>query len=128
MAPLAPPDGYDGTRASTRAPASARTRVPRGVLKLAEHVPDMLRYRRAAAAADVVHFQWLPVQPLDVHLLPGGRPLLLTAHDVLPREPRPGQLSAQRRAYERVDAVVVHSEHGRRRLTGELGLDPAACI
>jgi glycosyltransferase involved in cell wall biosynthesis len=99
-------------------------------LKAAEHVPDMLRYRRAARAADVVHFQWLTVQPLDVHLLPrrrrsaaGGRPkLVLTAHDVLPREPRPGQLAAQRRLYERMDAVVVHSEHGRRRLVDELGL------
>ncbi len=113
-------------------------------LKAAEHVPDMLRYRRAARAAEIVHFQWLTVQPLDVHLLPrrrergahrpgaaagadshapGPRPrLVLTAHDVLPREPRPGQLAAQRRLYERMDAVVVHSEHGRRRLTDELGL------
>jgi glycosyltransferase involved in cell wall biosynthesis len=99
-------------------------------LKAAEHVPDMLRYRRAARAADVVHFQWLTVQPLDVHLLPrrgsgvrgGGPKLVLTAHDVLPREPRPGQLAAQRRLYERMDAVVVHSEHGQRRLVDELGL------
>jgi glycosyltransferase involved in cell wall biosynthesis len=51
--------------------------------------------------------------------------LVLTSHDVLPREPRPGQLSAQRRLYERFDAIVVHSEHGRARLTGELGVDPA---
>ena len=93
--------------------------------KLVQHVPDMLRYRRAAAAADVVHFQWLTIQPLDVHLLPRGKPLVLTAHDVLPREPRRGQLAAQRRLYERVDAVVVHSEHGRQRLVGALGLDPA---
>ncbi len=50
---------------------------------------------------------------------------MLTAHDVLPREPAPGQLAAQRRLYERMDAVIVHSEHGRRRLTGELGIDPA---
>jgi glycosyltransferase involved in cell wall biosynthesis len=96
----------------------------RRVAKLAEHVPDMVAYRRAAAAADVVHFQWLTVQPLDVHLLPRARPTVLTAHDVLPREPRAGQLRAQRRLYERVDHVVVHSEHGRTRLTGELGLDP----
>ena len=122
---LAPPEGYVRHESFySGARLSSNPRAQR-VLKLAEHVPDMLRYRRSAAAADVVHFQWLPVQPLDVHLLPGGRPLLLTAHDVLPREPRPGQLSAQRRAYERVDAVVVHSEHGRRRLTDELGLDPA---
>jgi glycosyltransferase involved in cell wall biosynthesis len=103
----------------SRGPARAR-----GPLKRAEHVPDMLRYRRAAREADLVHFQWLPVQPLDVHLLPAGRPLVLTAHDVLPREPRPGQLSAQRRLYQHMDAIVVHSEHGHRRLTGELGIAP----
>jgi len=111
------------------APAQASSGLRRA-LKLAEHVPDMLLYRRAAAAADVVHFQWLPVQPLDRRLLPsrrraGGRqPLVLTAHDVLPREPRAGQLAGQRRLYEAVDAVVVHSEHGRRRLTAELGVAP----
>src|SRR3954447_16269885 len=94
--------------------------------KLVEHVPDMVAYRRAAPrVADVVHFQWLTVQPLDVHLLPRGVPTVLTAHDVLPREPRPGQRRAQRRLYERVDHVVVHSKHGARRLTHELGLDPA---
>ena len=97
----------------------------RRAARLARHVPDMLRYRRSAARADVVHFQWLAVQHLDAHLLPRSRPLVLTAHDVLPREPRPGQRDAQRRLYERVDAVVVHSEHGRARLAGELGIDPA---
>ena len=91
----------------------------------------MLAYRRASRAAEVVHFQWLPVQHLDGRLLPARRlpsgrlrPLLLTAHDVLPREPLPGQRRAQRRLYDRFDAVVVHSEHGRSRLLGELGVDP----
>ena len=97
------------------APGAARSRA-RFAAKLVQHVPDMLRYRRAAPGADVVHFQWLTVQPLDVHLLPPVHPLVLTAHDVLPREPRPGQRAAQRRLYERVDAVVVHSQHGARRL------------
>lgn len=96
----------------------------RTAARAAQHPLDMLRYRRAAAAADVVHFQWLAWQQVDAHLLP-RRPRVLTAHDVLPREPRPGQLAGQRRLYERMDAVVVHSEHGRGRLTGELGLDPA---
>jgi glycosyltransferase involved in cell wall biosynthesis len=109
-------------RAGRVGAAGSRARF---VVKLAEHMPDMVAYRREAAAADVVHFQWLTVQPLDVHLLPRARPTVLTAHDVLPREPRTGQLRAQRRLYERVDHVVVHSEHGRARLTGELGLDPA---
>jgi glycosyltransferase involved in cell wall biosynthesis len=92
--------------------------------KLVQHVPDMRQYGRAAAEADVVHFQWLTVQPLDVRLLPTGRPLVLTAHDVLPREPRRGQLAAQRRLYDRVDAVIVHSGHGRDRLIDELGIAP----
>jgi glycosyltransferase involved in cell wall biosynthesis len=97
----------------------------RRAARLAQHVPDMLRYARAAWAADVVHFQWLPVQYLDAFLLPRRRPRLLTAHDVLPREPRPGQLAGQRRLYERMDAIVVHSEHGAARLRDELRLDPA---
>jgi glycosyltransferase involved in cell wall biosynthesis len=95
----------------------------RSLTKLLEHVPDMLRYRQVARAADVVHFQWLDVQWLDRLLLP-RRPLVLTAHDLLPREPRPGQVSAQRRLYDAVDAIVVHSEYGRRQLVQALGLDP----
>jgi glycosyltransferase involved in cell wall biosynthesis len=96
----------------------------RRAARLVQHVPDMLRYRRAAREADVVHLQWLAVQQLDRALLPGRRPRLLTAHDVLPREPRPGQVAAQRRLYERMDAVVVHSEHGAGRLRDEAGVDP----
>jgi glycosyltransferase involved in cell wall biosynthesis len=132
--PVAPPDGY--RRRELFYPLAARvgaTRARRAV-KLAEHVPDMLRYRRRARAADVVHFQWLAVQHLDGWLLPERavagaasaprRPLVLTAHDILPREARRGQRAAQRRLYDRFDAIVVHSEHGRRRLTGELGIDP----
>jgi glycosyltransferase involved in cell wall biosynthesis len=93
-------------------------------MKLAEHVPDMLRYRRHAAHADVVHWQWLTVQPLDVHLLPPARPRVLTAHDVLPREPRRGQVAATRRLLRRMDAVIVHSEHGAARLREEAAVDP----
>ncbi len=133
------PVGYERRelfyRLAHRGAASGRRSRSSQALKLLEHVPDMLRYRRAARAADVVHFQWLTVQPLDVHLLPRRRPtdskarpprpkLVLTAHDVLPREPRPGQLAAQRRLYKHFDAVVVHSEHGRERLL-ELGVDPS---
>ena len=133
------PEGYARRelfyRLAHRGGVSGRRSRSSQALKLLEHVPDMLRYRRAARGADVVHFQWLTVQPLDVHLLPRRRPtdsrarpprpkLVLTAHDVLPREPRPGQLAAQRRLYERFDAIVVHSEHGRTRLL-ELGVDPS---
>ncbi|HET9718715.1 MAG TPA: glycosyltransferase [Solirubrobacteraceae bacterium] len=101
---------------------AAGSRVRRA-LKLAEHVPDMLRYRRSAERADVVHFQWLTVPVLDLGLLP-DRPVVLTAHDLLPREPRPGQLRAQRRLLQRVSAVIVHSQAGRRAVVEGVGVDP----
>jgi glycosyltransferase involved in cell wall biosynthesis len=122
---VALPQGYERREFFYRGARFAQASRARRALKLAEHVPDMLRYRHAARSADVVHFQWLSVQQLDARLLPHGRPLVLTAHDVLPREPKLGQRAGQRRLYERFDAVVVHSEHGRRRLTHELGVDPA---
>jgi glycosyltransferase involved in cell wall biosynthesis len=108
---------------------SATARRARRAVRAAEHVPDMLRYRRAARNAQVVHFQWLAVQELDGRLLPrarragGQQALVLTAHDVLPREARARQREAQRRLYGHFDALIVHSEHGRRRLTGELGVE-----
>lgn len=126
-------DGYAVSESFYRiAPGTAGSRLRMGA-KLAQHVPDMVRLAAHVRRArpDVVHFQWLTVQQVDARLLRlvrragGGVPLVLTAHDVLPREPRPGQLDAQRRLYERVDAVVVHSEHGAQRLRGELAIDPA---
>jgi glycosyltransferase involved in cell wall biosynthesis len=120
-----PADRYVRRESFYRNAARLRGARARRAVKLAEHLPDMLRYRRAARAADVVHFQWLAVQPIDSWLLPAGRPLVLSAHDILPRESRLGQRSAQRRLYERFDAVIVHSEHGRQRLTAELGVDPS---
>ncbi len=122
---VAAPAGY--TRRESFYRLAARLKDPRArrALKLIEHVPDMLRYRRRAREAEIVHFQWLTVQHLDGHLLPRGRPLVLTAHDILPREPRRGQLDAQRRLYERFDAVIVHSEHGAARLRDELDVEAA---
>jgi glycosyltransferase involved in cell wall biosynthesis len=118
------PDGYAVRELFYRHARGAPGSRARLAAKLLEHVPDMLRYRAVAAeAADVVHFQWLPVQVIDQWLLP-RRPTVLTAHDLLPREPRPGQAFAQRRLYEAVDAIVVHSEYGRGQLVGGLGVDP----
>jgi glycosyltransferase involved in cell wall biosynthesis len=125
--PVPEPQGYARHEYFYRLALGAPASRLRLASKLAQHAPDMLRYRRAAKAADVVHFQWLSVQHLDRRLLPRARPLVLTAHDVLPREPRPGQLAAQKRLYERFDAIVVHSEHGRKRLVEELGV-PASRV
>jgi glycosyltransferase involved in cell wall biosynthesis len=90
-------------------------------VKLAQHPIDMLRLRRLPPV-DVTHFQWLPIQAIDRHLLPKG-PTVLTAHDVIPREPRPGQLGALSKTYNAVDAVVVHSKHGANVLKQTLDVD-----
>jgi glycosyltransferase involved in cell wall biosynthesis len=97
----------------------------RTAAKLAQHGPDMLRLRRRARAADVAHFQWLPVEPLDVVLRPRRLPTVLTAHRILPLSGRRAQVWGRRRLYAGVDAVVAHTAQGRARLVGELGLDPA---
>jgi len=97
----------------------------RRVARLAQHAPGMVRYAtRGARHADVVHWQWLAVQPLDALGPLGGRPRVLTAHDVLPREGAPVRRAAQRRLYGRMNAVVVHSEHGAARLRDEVGVEP----
>ena len=123
--PTPRPNGYRVVERFYGASARPRIRGNTGMrmaVKLAEHVPEMLAYRRAARRADVVHFQWLTVQPVDWALLPNGRPRVLTAHDIIPREPRPGQIAATRRLVHSMDAIVVHSEHGADRIAGELGV------
>jgi glycosyltransferase involved in cell wall biosynthesis len=94
------------TRLGDRAPRRRRA------VKLAEHVPDMLRYRRQADGADVRHFQWLPVERIDAHLLPAARPRVLTMHNVIRRE------ALDLRLARRMDAVIVHTRHGAELLGG----------
>ena len=122
--PVQPPDGYEVREAfyrrHGRRGAGARGRR---ALKLAEHIPDMLRYRRLAEGADVVHYQWLTVPRLDRHLLPPSRPRVLTLHYPLPSDPSAGHARSVRRLADAMDAVVVHSKHGERRLVNEFGVD-----
>ena len=95
------------TRLGDRAPRRRRA------VKLAEHVPDMLRYRRRAASADVRHFQWLPIERIDAHLLPAARPRVLTMHNVIRRE------AVDLRLARKMDAVIVHTRHGSELLGGD---------
>jgi glycosyltransferase involved in cell wall biosynthesis len=120
---LPAPDGYRVRELFYRRAFGSPGSSVRSLSKLAAHPAGMARLRRVAHGTDLVHFQWLPVQWLDVHMLPRV-PLVLTAHDLLPREARLGQSRAQRRLYDAVDAVIVHSEYGRRTLMG-LGVDGA---
>jgi glycosyltransferase involved in cell wall biosynthesis len=99
----------------------ASGRVP---FKAAEHLRDMLRFRRDADA-DLIHYQWLTVPALDSRLLPSLRPRVMTAHYILPPDPSRRQVASARRVFGRMDAVIAHSEHGAGRLRDEVGLDPA---
>jgi glycosyltransferase involved in cell wall biosynthesis len=98
-------------------PAGSRLRA---LSKRVEHPLDMLGYQRgAAAAADVVHFQWLTVPRLDLRLLP-PKPTVLTIHDPLER----GRAPLPASAFNRVAAIVVHSEYAREQVLAQHGLEP----
>jgi glycosyltransferase involved in cell wall biosynthesis len=108
------PQGYTVDESFYRLATLLGDRAPgrRRAVKLAEHVPDMLRYRRRAAGADVRHFQWLPLERIDAHLLPAARPRVLTMHNVIRRE------AVDRRLADKMDAVIVHTRHGAELLGG----------
>ena len=95
----------------------------RRLLRAVEHVPDMLRYRSVAEAADVVHYMWLPLPALDSHLLPPKRPRVYTMHWRLP-ETGTRIARALTRLLAQMDAVVAHSQHGARRLESDFGVPP----
>src|SRR5215203_481917 len=122
--PVPPVEGYRVEEAFYRRSAARGLQAPaRLPFKALEHVLDMLRLRRAADA-DVLHYQWLTIPPLDVHLLPPSRPRVITAHYILPPRPSGRQVKRARRVFGSMDAVVAHSEHSATRLRDEVGLDP----
>jgi glycosyltransferase involved in cell wall biosynthesis len=102
---------------SSRLFGRSRLRLP---LKALEHPLGLARL--AATSADVLHVQWLAAPELDVRLLRHRAPLVLTAHDLLPRRTA-GRHTLWRRLFARFERVVVHSERGRETLT-ELGVEP----
>jgi glycosyltransferase involved in cell wall biosynthesis len=123
--PVPPADGYRVDELFYRRSAARGLEAPaRLPFKAAEHLPDMLRLRRAVDA-DVVHYQWLAIPSLDVRLLPSLRPRVMTAHYILPPQPSRRQVRSAHRVFDSMDAVVAHSEHGAARLRDEVGLDPA---
>jgi glycosyltransferase involved in cell wall biosynthesis len=108
------PVGYDVDESFYRLATRLGEHSPgrRRAVKMAEHVPDMLRYRRRADAADIRHFQWLPVERIDQYLLPAARPRVLTMHNVIRRE------AVDIRLADRMDATIVHTHYGAELLGG----------
>jgi glycosyltransferase involved in cell wall biosynthesis len=118
------PDGY--RRRELFLPLSGRLlrRAPRSrlrfVVKGAEYVPSVLRLIRGVNALkpDVVHVQWVALPRYDLPWLARlrrSRPLVLTAHNVLPHvgEADPSQ---RRRLYSAFDRIVVHTRGGAEQL------------
>lgn len=114
-----PAEGYRRREAFYRAATGSAP------AKAVQHPLDMARLavRLRRASRGVVHFQWLPIPALDaglVRLFP--RPLVLTAHDVLPREVRRGGRVGAAAALRAMDAVIAHSASARARLVEEAGV------
>ena len=119
------PAGYG--REELFAPLSSRA-FRRSRLRLAakgvEYGPSVARLRRHIDRLDpdVVHVQWLPRPELDLRWLrrvADDRPVVLTAHDVLPRRAKAAR--AWPDVLETAERVVVHSQRGVEQLV-ELGL------
>jgi len=109
-----------------RTTARPRSTNARRAMKLAEHVPDMLRHRlRGGRGVDVVHYQWLTLEALDAALLARGAPRAFTSHNVLRRGGGRIREEGIRRVVEAVDATVVHTRAGAYALSSRYGVDPA---
>ena len=98
----------------------ATNTLRRRAVGLAEHLPSMLRHRRMARHADVVHYQWLTLPALDAALLPRGPRLVLTAHGFL-RAAESGPRGVAR-ALRRMDAIIALTQYGAHRLREEAGV------
>jgi glycosyltransferase involved in cell wall biosynthesis len=118
------PDGY--RRRELFLPLSGKLlrRAPRSrlrfLLKVPEYVPSVLRLVRGVNAfePDVVHVQWVAVPRYDLRWLGRlrrTRPLVLTAHNVLPHS---GEADPEQRLrlYTAFDRVVVHTSGGAEQL------------
>ncbi|TML53486.1 MAG: glycosyltransferase [Actinobacteria bacterium] len=119
------PEGYG--REELFAPVSTRV-FRRSPLRLAakglEYAPSVARLVRRIERLDpdVVHVQWLPRPELDLRWLrrvADERPVVLTAHDVMPRRRRAQPVWPD--VLETAERVVVHSQRAVEQLV-ELGL------
>jgi glycosyltransferase involved in cell wall biosynthesis len=123
------PDGYVreeifiplSSKLLRRAPRARLRRLVKGV----EYLPSVRRLVRRIDALDpdAVHIQWLARPELDIRWLRAiarRRPLVLTAHNAMPRRTR--AYGAWREALDLAARVVVHSRQAVDRLA-EFGID-----
>jgi glycosyltransferase involved in cell wall biosynthesis len=105
--PVPAPEGYRVEELFYRRAGRLGAHDPRRRgLRLAGHVPGMMRLRRRSRSAEIVHLQWLSAPAVDRWLLP-ARPRVLTVHD-----PPTGRRRALASLFARMDALIAHSEAG----------------
>jgi glycosyltransferase involved in cell wall biosynthesis len=102
----------------------------RRLVKGAEYLPSIRRLVRRIDALDpdIVHVQWLARPEVDIRWLRRvacERPLVITAHNALPRRER--AFGAWREALTLAERVVVHSGQALERLA-EFGIDRSKLV
>jgi glycosyltransferase involved in cell wall biosynthesis len=115
------PEGYALVESFYPRSGSIQNDALRRVARTLEHPLGMRSL--LSRPADVLHLQWLAAPELDVVVFRPRRPLVFTAHDLIPRRTA-GRTGLWRRLFARFDRIVVHSERGRATLTA-FGVDPA---
>ncbi len=118
FADLAPPEGYREHEIFFRHSAPLLRGRPRSRLRFVakglEYAPNARKLAKEVerAAPDVLHVQWLGVPRYDLRWLEASarvRPVVFTAHDVLPRRTEK-KVELWKRVFASVDRVVVHGE------------------
>lgn len=94
----------------------------RRMVRIAQHIPDQLRFRRFARGAQIVHHQWFPVPHVDRFLRPTGPASVMTMHWRLP-DPRSSIGRAYARILQGTDHIIIHTDSGRRELIAGFGVD-----
>ena len=135
FAELPPPDGYRQhdvffTRSARMLRRNPRSRL-RFLLKGLEYAPSARRLQEEISRLDpdVLHVQWLGLPRYDLRWLEAAqreRPVVFTAHDVLPRRTA-DKLDLWRRVFSKIDRVVVHGAGAVERLAA-LGVDRAKIV
>jgi glycosyltransferase involved in cell wall biosynthesis len=97
--------------------SSSRARL---VVKALEH--PLALARLGLSDCDLLHLQWVAAPEADGLLLHTRRPLVFTAHDLLPRRTA-RHTRTWKRLFGRFDRIVAHSDRGRRTLEA-FGVSP----
>ena len=130
FADLSPPNGYRQhdvffTRSARLLRGNPRSRL-RFLVKGLEYVPSARRLEKEIARLDpdVLHVQWLGLPRYDLRWLEAvrrNRPVVFTAHDVLPRRTA-DKIDLWQRVFASVDRIVVHGTGAVEQLAA-LGVD-----